>query len=180
MADHKVIISLDELTGAKAGQGFGVDLKYIGTSDEGITEAMGFACVSALLKAMGIDGDESDSLIEMLAENAFPGRTCVAQSGPREKCPNEQTKAETIKAFNKKLDERDTRSATEMFVDMIKDSRWVDVMRNNKSFSCAKICAFVASVLHAIEATQGKDSKAYKYVEKLFLDEVAKEGKDDE
>lgn len=176
MADHKVIISLDELTGAKAGQGFGVDLKYVGTSDKGITEAMGFACISSVLKAMGIDGDESDSLIEMLVEKAFPGGVCVVQSSSKEK----QTSAETIKAFNKKLDERDIRSATEMFTDMIKDSRWVDVMKNNKSFPCAKICAFVASTLHAIEATQGKDSKAYKYVEKLFLDEVAKEGEDDE
>ena len=180
MADHKVIISLDELTGAKAGQGFGVDLKYVGTSDKGITGAMGFACMSALLKAMGIDGDESDSLIEMLVEKAFPGGMCIVQSGPKGEGPNEQTKAETIKAFNKKLDERDIRSATEMFTDMIKDSRWVDVMKNNKSFPCAKICAFVASTLHAIEATQGKDSKAYKYVEKIFLDEVAKEGEDDE
>lgn len=179
MADHKVIISLDELTGAKEGQGFGVHLEYVGTSDKGITKTMCFACISSLLKAMGIDGDESDSLIEMLAEKAFPGSVCIAQSGPKEKCPSEQTKAETIEAFNKKLDERDTRSATEMFVDMIKDSRWVDVMKNNKSFPCAKICAFVASTLHAIEATQGKDSKAYKYVEKLFLDEVAK-GEDDE
>lgn len=168
---HNIKVSFEDVD-VKRGNGYEIGVSYKGENKDGIDLSLAMGAVHAILLTQDVDAKELDKAMVTLVERLFPGKSAVISSGKDKSVVDNFNDATENVA--KKHDEEEARSANEMFAEIVKDERWMRALRK-ESYDTSRVVAFAATCLHTIETINGKNSKQYKYIEDLFLREIATE-----
>ena len=181
VCEHEINIKADEYhkeSGNGFFKGYGISVGYIGPDKKGITKEMAIAAIGGILKAIDMDNDDVDNVVDSLTDYLIPTAKTASIGDTFEETLEHATEKqkEKIAKKNSKL------SAQEMFIRLIKDPKWSKLLKGENILSDDKgkeirILAWVATALNNInEYNEG----CAKRLEKIFLDEVAKINDDNE
>lgn len=170
--EHKINFKLKEVseeTDEGKMVGFGCGMKYVGDSEDGVTPGMAVTCIGALLKnVMHADDDFIEELIQSLGTKFVSKNATIVSAKNHE----EAKKKAKEKRINTGME-----TATEAFSRMMQDERWLKVITGKTNIKLDSqnkhMLAWVSTALSVIAELEGTRSKQCKYMEDLFLEDVA-------
>ena len=159
-------------------KGYGINVGYVGPDKKGISKEMAIAAIGGILKAIDVDNDDVENIVDSLTDFLTPSAKTSSIGDTFEESYDRATEKQKEKHTKKDK----ISSAQETFVRMIQDPKWNKLLKGENILSDDKnkeirILAWVATALNNIkEHNEG----CAKRLEKIFLDEVAKINDDDE